>query len=300
MKIFNLSFLLALLVGCVSPATYQEPIIRFQQASTVVIEAARIDYGSANKLERDAFIDQQVTKQSKIILDDLRNEKLRVLDGDQLAVRMATLDALAKHGELLLALSSNDAPARAKDAANSLDDAILKLNSSLGNAPPSDKIKSNAGGFATIAAEVTKLALEAKIVDALNKAIFASDNQVKDLIRLLKEDMSVLYERQRAKLSNERVAATDTFNIELESQKPSMEKLKNAATKIKVTEDSWEKLPLLLGAGPGIDAMQRAHLELVRYAKSKKEPQDLNDLNSAIDNFVSSVRIIADAIKSIH
>jgi hypothetical protein len=85
---------------------------------------------------------------------------------------MADLDALAKHGQLLLTLASSDAPTKARDAANSLDDAIVGLSTSRGHVA-SDRFKSTAEGFATSAAEAAKLALEVKIAEALDKTIIA-------------------------------------------------------------------------------------------------------------------------------
>jgi hypothetical protein len=120
-----------LFVGCTSPAAYREPVTRFQQASTVVIETARIEYGRANTRERDAEIDRLASTKGRIDLNTLNNKDLRVLGGDDLAARMAALDALAKHGELLLTLASSNAPTQANDAANSLHDAVVSLSKAL-------------------------------------------------------------------------------------------------------------------------------------------------------------------------
>lgn len=297
-KLLYFTFSTLFLAGCVSPAAYKEPITRFQQASTAVIEGARIEYGVTNKRERDAVIDRLVAKKSKIDLKTLNDKEVRLLGVDDLAARMAALDALAKHGQLLLTLSSSDAPARAKDAANSLDDAIVSLKSSLEKAPP-DEFKNKAEGFAVIAAEVTKLALEVKISKALDKAITLSEKDVTDLIKLLKNDMSALHERQRSIISDARVSATDKYNDELAKPNPNSEKLKEAASEIKKVEDAWNNLPLLLGAGPGLDAMAQAHQKLVEYAKSSKNPQDLVELVEATDAFVTRAKVIADAIKTI-
>ena len=293
-----LIFSITLLIGCASPVSYREPITRFQLASTIVIEGARIEYGIANKRERDAVIDHLVSKKERINLKTLNNKEIRILGGDDLEARMAALDALSKHGQLLLTLASSDAATRAKDAANSLDDAIVGLSSSLGRLP-SDEFKNKAEGFAAIAAEVIKLALEAKIKQALDKAIALSEKNVLVLIKLLRDDMSALYERRRSILSNDRVSATTEYNDELNKASPSPEKLKKAASEIKRAEDEWNNLPLLLGAGPSLDAMAQAHQSLVEYAKSPKKPQDLAELVEATDAFVTRAKIIADAIKTI-
>lgn len=296
-RAFVMLTLIILMTAC-APAAYREPITRYQQASTVVIEGARTTYGSANKGERDAEIDRRLARQERITLRDLNSEDLRLLGPDDIAARMKALDALAKHGELLLTLASSDAPQKAKDAANSLDDAIISLNSALGNAS-SDGFKEAAGGFATIAGEVVQLALEAKITAALDKSIVASGSQVKSLLRLLRIEIGALYERRRANLSNERVTAVDEYNELIAQPNQNPANLVKAAERIKAVEDARDNLPLLLGAGPGLDAMTQAHQELMDYAKSQKSPQDFAALVEAVDAFVTRAKVIADSIQTL-
>jgi hypothetical protein len=288
-KPFLLFALVPFLSGCPNPASYQEPITRFQQASTIVIEGARSEYGLANSAERNAEIDRLVAAKSRIDLSKLNDPAIRLLGPDDLNARLVTLDTLAKHGQLLLILASS---------ANSIDDAIVGLSSSLGKTP-SDKFKSSVEGFATIAGEAAKLALDAKISEALDKAIAASDKSVTEILTLIKDDLGYLYERRRSNLSAARKYAVDAYNLELDKQVINVDTLKKSASEIKKTEDAWDTLPLLLGAGPGLDAMAEVHQKLVQYAKSSKSPQDLAELVEATDAFVTRAKIIADAIKTI-
>lgn len=287
-----------LLIGCATPAAYREPITRFQQASTVVIEGARLEYSLANKRERDAAIDKLVDKRVRIDLKALSAADLIVLTAEDLSIRMSALDTLAKHAQLLLALASSDAPTKAADAANSLDDAILGLSGALGNAP-STELNAKAAGFATIAAEVTKLALEAKIVQALDKSIALSEKDVAALIRLIANDISSLNERQRSIFSGRRVRAVDDYNAEVAKNPPNVETLRAAASEVKKVEDEWASLHLSLRGSPSLDAMAQAHDKLVIYAKSPKSPQDLAALIEATDAFVTRATVIANAIKVI-
>src|SRR5262245_61114365 len=163
----------------------------------------------------------------------------------------------------------------------------------------SDAFKNQAQGFAAIAGEVTELALEIKISEALDKAIILSEKDVLALIRLRRNDMSALHERRRSILSAARVSATDAYNEQLETTSPNPDKLQKAASEIKAVEDAWDSLPLLLGAGPALDAMAQAHHKLVDYAKSSKNPQDLSELIEATDAFVTRATVIADAVKTI-
>jgi len=210
---------------------------------------------------------------------------------------MSALDALTKHGKLLLALASSDAPDRAKDAANSLDDAVKGLRLSLNNNTAPDTVDAKATAFAGVVAEVTKLTLEAKIQKALDSAIKSSESAVEGLIVSIKDDMANLYERRRNSLSLSRKSAVDAYNLELTQKIPDAEKLKKNISGIKKAEEDWDGLQLMLGAGPGLDAMLQAHQELVVYAKSPKNPQDFSELVEAVDAFVSSATVIADSIK---
>ena len=101
-RVAGYTLLPILLVGCATPAAYRDPITRFQQASTVVIEGARVEYGLANKRERDAAIDKLVDKRAKIDLKALGNQDLILLTPDDLSIRMSALDTLSKHAQLLL------------------------------------------------------------------------------------------------------------------------------------------------------------------------------------------------------
>jgi hypothetical protein len=266
----------------------------------MVIESTRTHYAVANKRERDAEIDRRVAQGKQITLPDLDDKKLRLLSPEALMARMVALDALAKHGQLLLTLASSDAPTKAHNAATSLDEALKGLSTSLKKENvPSDPFKSTAEGFTTIAAEAAQLALEVKIRQALDKAITNSEQSVKALLQVLRKDMDVLYDRRLSQLHDARLHATDDYNAALAEPNPTPSKLQQAAAQIKQSEDAWENLPLLLGAKPGLDAMEQAHQKLVDYAKSDKTPQDLAGLVEAIDVFVTRAKVIADAIQTI-
>ena len=276
-----------LLSGCANPVAYKDPIIKFQTASTVVIEGARSEYYAVNKRERDALIDRSIAEKKEITPLDLN--KTRLLKKDDFVTRMSALNAFEKHGKLLFKLTNSDAPTKAKQAVNSLDDAVLKLSTSLGQASSSD-FKTKAGAFATIAGEVTKLVLNAKIEEALKKAISLSENDVSELIRLIKNEMAVFRASQDAILSQARKNSINEYNHEVmktdKEGKPAFDpnKLKMAAARIKQAEDAWEKLAYL--PDPGFEEMNDAHQKLVKYAKkAPKAPEDLAELVVAMDAF---------------
>lgn len=290
--------LLFFLSGCATPAAYRGPIVKYQLASTVVIESARLEYAEANNRERDAFVAKALQNRQRLDLELLSSDDLRVLGGEDIEARMIALNALGKHGELLLALASSDAPERSRTAANSLGEAIAGLQASLEGAP-SDDFKNKATGFAAIAGEIVRLALEKRISAALDRSILASEQEVQELIKIIRRDMGLLYERKKSILGAQRVAAIDRYNEELKNSQIDREALRKSADVILQTEMDWDQLSLLQGASPSLEAMAQAHERLVQYARSSKRPQDFADLVESIESFVSRVSIIAEAIKQI-
>jgi len=294
-KLFTLTIMFYLLSGCASPAAYQEPIIKFQQASTILIESARTEYKSANRMARNALIDENSEKKADIDIAKLRDSG--VISSEDLDVRLNALNALSKHGQLLLALSSSDAPEKAAEAAKSLNSSIVSLNHSIDNlrsAQPSGNIDQAAGAFSKLAALVTKDVLNNKISTALDGAINSSSKPVSALIILIEDDMRALSVKRQKVISAARVRAVDGYR---ESLNKGADQIKKSVSELKAAEDNWDN-NLLVSPTPGLEAMRDAHSQLVDYAKSSKKPQDLSELVDAVDAFSQRVTIVAEAVKA--
>ena len=106
--------LLFFLSGCAAPAAYRAPIVKYQLASTVVIENSRLEYATENDRERDDFFAKALQNRQRLNLEIFNSDELRVLGGEGIEARMIALNALETHGELLLALASSDAPCRSR------------------------------------------------------------------------------------------------------------------------------------------------------------------------------------------
>jgi hypothetical protein len=286
---------LLLLSGCAQPSAYKDPISKFHESSAIVIKNAENEYKLINKKQRDAEIDTSVNLGTSIDSNIIVRGDWFLIKKDDLNARLDALTALNNHGKLLLALVNSDAPNEASKAVNSLDDAVLHLKDSLKKASPGDGFKDKAGAFATIAGEVTKLVMENKIKEALDKAIILSENDVLSLINLLEEEMLIhLPAKEHVRLSKVSKAAIEAYNKEVASD---LEKRKKTGAEIKKAGDDWEAF--IFRPDPGFEAMKEAHETLVKYAKSPKTPQNIEELVAAMDDFAGQAKIIADSIKTI-
>lgn len=282
-----------MIIGCVSPASYTKPITKFQEASTNVIESARTEYVSSNKTQMESFLINRVSDKDKITIDDLNSSNVYLFNSDQLVARMRALDALSKHAENLLALCSSDSPEKAKSSAKDLDESIISLSESLNNIPNS-KFKEEASQLANAAGEVIKLVNENKINKALDRSIISSEDEVQNIIKILKDEMNVIYQRKKSIIHNYRVNSTTSYNTQITSGKIDPEKINKSIDNIKKYELEWSGLSLTLSVQSNLDTMSQAYKELVDYAKSPKNPQDISSLNEAIDAYLSRSKLIKD------
>lgn len=290
-------FMALFFAGCAAPLAYQQPVANFQKASVIVIENARAEYKNANKSERDLEIDSRADNRQKIDAATLDSDDLVLYSSDALSIRMAALDAISKHGQLLLVLAGSDAPEHARNAAVSLESSLEGLGKTLGMST-SKGFNSKAEGFAAIEGEIIRLILNQRITEALDKAILSSDAHLKPLISLLKDEYEINAERRRIRLSKSRIMAIDRYNDKLSHKHVSAEKLKNAAEEIKKAQDAWENFALVNRAEiEGFSAMLKAHQELVDYAKSAKGPGDFSALVESTETFAADARAVAEAIR---
>jgi len=310
MKLLDLTLITLLtstmISGCVTPASYTEPIARYQKASTVVIENARAQYTLANKRARDAQIDELAKNNKRITFTELENSVL--ISPEALRVRLEALNVLTKHGELLLALSSSDAADKAKTYAGSLNESIKSLQDAIpksAGVTGSRSTESLAGPFAELAGKLASLAITHKINKELEQAITDSDQSVDALIDSIEMDMRNLYAAQRSAGVVSRRYAVTTYNCQTidASCKPPVARYSSternkAISEIKASEDQWDNINIMSPTA-GFDAMRDAHKELVKYATSSKKPQDFSELIEAIEVFVTRATMVADSIKSI-
>ena len=98
-KIVSVVLLLTIIlsIGC-GPVGFREPITKFQTSSAVVIASTRLYITELNQVERDHYINSQLSKKAQIRLDEL--EAVQVFSDDGLKARLDALAQLASYGGL--------------------------------------------------------------------------------------------------------------------------------------------------------------------------------------------------------
>jgi hypothetical protein len=289
--------------GCASTSGYKQPILEYREASAVVVASAKTYIRELNKTERDALIDRYASDREPIKLSDV--EKAQAFDENDIQARLGALRALAKYGELLGKLANSDAPERVSVSAQNLGDSLDNLNKTIqrlqdksvsdaANAP----LKSAFSPVFAIVSEIARFAVERKIQQALDKAVIDAQPPINALLKVLRDDLTLAYERKRNALSNARVIVLDGYENERKKPTPDVEQLRKRADEIKVTLTAWEAFPAT-DPGEGIDALLEAHRALVEYAKSPKKAQDISEFAAQMQAFAARAQRIGEAIRDL-
>lgn len=267
----------------------------------MVIETSHDYFSQLNKIEREIYINEQLSARDTIKLKDI--DGVKVFGVEAIEARLNALKALARYGELLVDLANSEASDRLVQEAKGLDNIIVNLDAKIKkieDGEPDEKFKANVGLVTTVFGEVAGYVIEKEIEKALDAAINKGENPVTDLIAGLSSDLIIAYERRRSMISDMRTKRVDAYNREIaKGSDADAGKLALYAERIKEHEDIWEQFP---GSNPeaSMDSMIDAHRALVDYAKSDKKPKDFSDLVEAMEVFASRAERIAAAIEAIN
>jgi hypothetical protein len=130
---------LALLQSGCGSSGYRGPITTFQSAAAVMVASTRLYLTQLNRVERDKYIQEQLSIPDVIDLREL--EKVQVFSPEGLSARLEALDQLARYGDLLSRLANSDAPARIKASAVDLSTATRNLSQTVSGLAGADDAK---------------------------------------------------------------------------------------------------------------------------------------------------------------
>jgi hypothetical protein len=284
---------LALMSSACATRRYGKPIGGFQSASAVVIASTRQWLETANKLERDHYVDAQRAA-GDVIEPKQLEEMSRTFAAPDIAARMQALRTLGEYGALLARLAATEGPQEASGAVKELGEAVKSLGTTAtklctgpGCADGNARFQQAAGVVAKVVGRILEGWLSRKAGVALDETIVEAEQPVSELIGAIRQDIQNLAERRRQAASEQWSAAIREFNAEAKDQPASKERLRGLAERVKTQADLRERLASDAPTA-ALDAMDKAHRALVTYARSKKTPQTFSEVVDAIDAFATA------------
>ena len=288
----------SLLAGCRGPSAYKAPVTKFRDSSSVVIESTKKYLAALNKTERDHYISVQAAQPAQIQL--IKVDEVQAFDPEEIGARIRALDELADYTDLLYQLATSDAPAESQARAKDLGDALTNLSGEVTKlqGEKNNAFKTAATGAFFIIGDVLQAVVNAKLEDALRKAITSGDQSINTLIVAIETDSRIAYERKRNSLSSLRRSAVDAYNTELEKGAGADRlTLRNYADLISQTEDRWEAFQTARPVD-GLEAMRRANSAMVKFAKtSKPTVTDFASFVDAMEAFASTAKRVGESVQ---
>ena len=281
--------------GCAKPSAFQAPVSKFHDATTSVLTSTKTYYTALNKSERDHYIDQQLAARKDIRLSEI--DETQLLTSEDIAARLKALDVLSQYSELLYQLANSTAPSTIQSKATALQKSVTGVSDEINKlgGPQDAQFKSATSAVFPIVGQVLQAFIDSKIEDALKNAIKTGTKPVNDLIGAIETDMIVAYERKRNFLSEQRSAAVQQYERDLQS-KVEQGKLQGDAQLISTTEDDWE---VFQTASPtvGLEAMKQADDALEKFVKTQKPSiTDFSSFISAMEAFASAAQRVSTAV----
>jgi len=287
-------FVLILLVlvmanGCATANSYKRPVARFengvkQTADTVEPYFTRINWiDSQNRL-----LDKACEGQNWNI-----NDLTPRFDPETIQARVKALQVIRKYARLLADIAGSEAPGTYMAAAAELrgnSQALLDEVGGLIKKKNMPDIREPLTGLMTFLGEIV---IEHQRKQALDSAIKAGEEPVKELIRLLREDTIATTLLWRQYLIHRQIIMFKMYNKERQKA-ASLEDL----TK-KVLSDNQEVEALsTFQVGKLFDDLSKAHEALVEFANSEGKRADLASLTEQIEVFTEHAQTVFDLVQS--
>jgi hypothetical protein len=304
-RLLSLCTLLLFLVytGC-GNEDIQRPIKQFQDASAVVIAAARVTYQGMNDIEENAELNREIFSGEQF--DETKIKAVDVITSDELSVRVNALNQLSRYTSALADLAALKAPAQVTQkfqdvgagfttVATDASKLVNRQGSGIDNTKLSGVVNVVSAGIGAVVRAIE----EHRARKEIEKQIRDHDADVQALTKLLGDELEIAYQRR---ISTERNFGNFLRDaLETERRKPNQG---DPVLRMLLGEHyrDWRaRQPALANADPrpAIDAMQKAHAALVTYLSAEKGPKSLSELYAAAESFFDRVQPLGQAIAAL-
>ncbi len=291
-----------LLGACGTPrdfTIYQETIAEFQTA-TDRTAAVALDYvHSINEFERDYEL--KLLREDPARPLDVTKLDSPVLSNEAVAARDRAFAVLKQYTQMLASLAESDASERwkaaserAKTAADLLIEDLSNNATTLANLPLSEALSP----LKTISDVIATEVINAKRAAALDSAIEKAAPAIQEISGNLREDLAFVI-RQRDSVKLLEIAQLSINYGQAQADGNNAQRLRvlnelDAALKTRSSD-----LATMQGLLQTLDQFDAAHDALVRYAKSAKGPQDLNDLVAVVSSYTATAEQIFESLKKV-
>ncbi len=289
-----------LVAACGTPrdfTIYQETITEFQTA-TDRTAAVSLEYvNGINAFEREYELEQLRADPSRPLnVDKLSNP---VLSPTAIAARDRAFSVLKQYTQMLASLADSDASERwkaASERAKAAADVLLadlSENTDIFSGLPLAEATSP---LKTISDAVATEIINAKRAAALDAAVEKAAPAIQEISAKLREDLTFVV-RQRDSVKQIEIAELSIAYAQAQADNNNSARMKTLRDLDAALQARSQELDTLQGLIQTLDQFDAAHDALVRYARSDKGPQDLNDLVAVVSSYAATAEEIFESFR---
>lgn len=305
LAVFLLLSLIVFITSC-SNKQFVKQIDEFQGGVDNTTTAISVYYSELNEFERELYLQERLFDPSKEVLTTTRDAKGnkvpsalvgQTFNAESIKARTDAIQVLGTYGKRLAELAGSDAPTRFAAGSQSIGDNLKSLGgtfSQLTDDPTAEKYVAPLGALGTLFGAIGQLILESKRDTAMTKAVQDAAPQVRTIIDLLENDLKSVIGPLR--LTGTKQALSEIIvNYNDKRNTMSLEERRQALEEIRRAQARYD-MAVAFNPSDLMSSMREAHEALVKFAASKRKPQNLAELVSALDVFKERAQVIATAV----
>ena len=295
------------LLGC-SKREFAKQIIDFQTGVDNTATATSVYYSELNSFERDLYLQERLYDPSQDVLTVTRDPNDpskniptalagKTFSAESIKARIEAIQMLGLYGKRLAELAGSDASTRFAAGSQSVGNNLVKLGgtfSTLTGDPTAKNYAAPLGALSKIFGEIGKAMLEAKRDAALTKAVQEAAPQVRTIIDLLENDLTTVIGPLRATGSDQALREV-IGNYNTNRTKWNLDQRQKALDEIRRAQARYD-IAITFNPSDIMESMRVAHEALVKYATSRRTPQNLAELVSSLDIFRERAEVLATAV----
>lgn len=302
------SLLLCLTVGIAGCSNKQfvKQIDEFQGGVDNMTTAIGTYYSELNEFERELYLQERLFDPSKEVLTTTRDASGKrvptalvgqTFNAESIKARTDAIQILGTYGKRLAELAGSDAPTRFAAGSQSIGDNLKSLGgtfSQLTDDPTAQNYVAPLGALGTLFGAIGQLMLESKRDAALIRAVQEAAPQVRIIMNLLENDLTRVIGPLRL-TGTKQALAVIVNNYNNKRNAMSMEERRQALEEIRRAQARYD-IAVAFNPTGLMKSMKEAHEALVKFATSKRQPQNLAELVSALDVFKERAQVVATAV----
>jgi hypothetical protein len=300
--VISLLILLVSLTGCVT-TNFTQPVASFKQSVNTSTAAIGAYYTNLNEFERQLYVDN-IALDPTLEVGEVQNGKPTPLVGEvfqpaSIKARMDALSLLGVYAQRLTDLADSDAPQQVSTDAKALGQSLTDLDKTFSqlSGKGDNAAAAYVGPISSLLGSIGKMYEQQQINKDLHKVITDGSQRVDAILDLIQGDLaSVVKPLETTGLHEKLVNRITYYNNNRNSM--NLQQRQSSLSDIAASASAYEAT-VVFNPATVTDSIRQANHALLKYATAPTNPQNFNDLLTALRAFEQNSQEVAANVQKL-